>query len=121
MMKSWRLRRPFAGLPLTDGTSLYRYQCKMEQRTIELTMHGRCHERAGDLKNYGAVEQIAELPLLRGVQPAYAETASERSLETLNDLHAAAAARARRSLVVRRIRIIVIIRGPIRWRRWHIE
>jgi len=74
---------------------------------------------AGDLKWYCAVETY-RMPL-RGVQPAYVEGAGERSLQALNNLHAAAAARARRSLVVRLINILVIIRAPIRWRRWHIE
>ena len=49
------------------------------------------------------------------------ERAGERAPEALDDLHAAAAARARRSLISRCIRILVIIRAPFHWRRWHIE
>jgi hypothetical protein len=50
------------------------------------------------------------------------EGARDRSPEALNDLHAAAAAWTQGSLVVgRRIRIIVLIRAPILWRRGHIE
>ena len=86
-------------------------------------MHGRGHERADDLKGYLAVEKSGNAQL-QSIRPSYMEGARDRSPEALNDLHAAAAAWTRGSLVVglvRRIRIIVLIRAPIRWRRGHIE
>jgi hypothetical protein len=49
------------------------------------------------------------------------EATRKRSLEALNDLHTAAAARTQEALVTNRLWFIVIVRTPIRWRRWHLE
>jgi len=64
---------------------------------------------------------IAKLSQLRGIRPAYSERAGKRSPEAFDHLHAPAAARARRSRVIGRIGIFVIIGAPIQCRRWHLE
>jgi hypothetical protein len=49
-------RRPFAGLRADKWQVIVLILIQNEQRTVEMGMHVRCHERAGDLEGYCAVE-----------------------------------------------------------------